>query len=101
MFLFGTYFYSISQHTSEQCRLFSGRNANTEKEEAFFTGIKIDTKLTSNYQPENLIINATIKTEARTVVNQVVHVEEKSFIHDIYKPIAKQLKNIVIPFSWI
>ena len=66
MFLFGTYFYSISQHASEQCRLFSGRNANTEKEEAFFTGIKIDTKLTS-----------VIRAEARTVVNQMVHVDEK------------------------
>ena len=29
----------------------------------------------------------------------MVHVEEKSFIHDIYKPIPKQLKT-VIPFSW-
>ena len=46
-------------------------------------------------------MNATIKKEARTVFNQVVHVEEKSFVHDRYKPIAKQLKNIVIPFSWI
>ena len=42
--------------------------------------------------------NAVIRAEARTVVSQVVHVDEKSFIHDIYKPIAKQLKNTVIPF---
>ena len=75
--LFGTYFHSISQHATEQSRLFSGRSAYTEKEEAFFTGIKTDTKLTSNYQPENLIANEllSIRTVARTVVNQVVHVE--------------------------
>ena len=41
--LFGTYFHSISQHATEQYRLFSGRKANTEKEEAFFIGIKTDT----------------------------------------------------------
>ena len=34
--LFGTSFHSISRHATEQCRLFSGRNANTEKKEAFF-----------------------------------------------------------------
>ena len=99
--LFGTYFHSISRHASEQYRLFSGRSANTEKEEAFFTGIKTDTKLTLNYQPENLITNVIIRAEARTVLNQVVHLEEKSFINDIYQPITKQLKNTVIPFSWI
>ena len=66
-----------------------------------FIGIKTDTKLNSNYQPENLIINAIIRAESRIVINQVVHVEEKSFIHDIYKPTAKQLKNAVISFSWI
>ena len=27
--------------------------------------------------------------------------EEKSFINDIFQPITKQLKNTVIPFSWI
>ena len=31
----------------------------------------------------------------------MVHVQEKSLIHDIYKPTAKQLKNTVIPFLWI
>ena len=88
--LFGTYFDSISRHATDQYRLFSGRSANTEKEEAFYIGIKTDTKLTSNYQSENLITNAIIK---RTIVNQVVHVEEKSFINDIYRPITKQLKK--------
>ena len=72
-----------------------------KKRKLFFTVIKTDTKLTSNYQPENLLTNAIIKGEARTVLNQVVHVEEKSFINDIYQSITKQLKNTVIPFSWI
>ena len=58
--LFGTYFHSIYRHATDQYRLFSGKSTNTEKEEAFFTGIKTDTKITSNYQPENLITNVTI-----------------------------------------
>ena len=71
-----TYFHSISWHATDQYRLFSGRSANTEKQGAFFTSIKTDTKLISNSQPENLITNAIIKAETRTVVNQVVHVKE-------------------------
>ena len=31
----------------------------------------------------------------------MVHVQEKSFIHDINKSTVKQLKNTVIPSSWI
>ena len=42
-----------------------------------------------------------MRAEARTVFNHVTHVEEQSFIRDIYKLIAKQLKNTVIHFSWI
>ena len=64
------------------------------KKEAFFASIKTDTKLTSNYQPKKLIIlDGIIRAEATTVVSQVVHVQEKSFIHDINKPTVKQLKN--------
>ena len=58
------------------------------KKEAFLLSLK-HTKLNSNYKPENLIINAIIRAQSWTVVNQVVHVEEKSFIHDIYQPIEK------------
>ena len=54
--LFGTYFHSISRHATDQYKLFSGTSTNTEKEEAFFTGIKTNTKLITNCQPENLII---------------------------------------------
>ena len=38
-----------------QCRIFSGRTANTEKEEAFFRDTKTDTKVTSNYQSVSLV----------------------------------------------
>ena len=75
--LFGTYFHSISWHATDQYRLSFGRNTNSEKVEVCFTCIKTDTKLTSNYQPENLITNAIIRAEARTVVSQVVHMEQK------------------------
>ena len=38
--LFRTYFHSISRHATDQYRLFSGRSANTEKEEAFLLALK-------------------------------------------------------------
>ena len=57
--LFGTYFRSISWHKTDQYRLIFGRNANTEKEEDADT--KTDTKLTSNYQPENLKKSRSVK----------------------------------------
>ena len=41
-----------------------GRAANTEKEEAFSTGIKTNTRVTSNYDPDNLVI-AIVCAQAR------------------------------------
>ena len=63
--LFGTYYEAIICHSPTQYRILSGRAANTEKEEALFTGIKTDTKLTSKYHPENLVTNAIVRAQAR------------------------------------
>ena len=63
--LFGTYCHGLICQAPTQYRILSGRAANIEKEEAFFTGIKTDTKLTSNYDPENLEKNAIVRAQAR------------------------------------
>ena len=63
--LFGTYYHAIICHAPTQYRILSGRAANTEKEEAFFTGIETDNKLISNYHPENLVTNATVHAQVR------------------------------------
>ena len=43
----------------------SGKTRNTEKEQAFFTGIKTNTKLTSNCHPENLVTNSIVHAQTR------------------------------------
>lgn len=43
----------------------SGKTQNTEKEQAFFTGIKTTTKLTSNCHPENLVTNSIVHAQTR------------------------------------
>ena len=48
------------KHTSLQYRVVSGRSVNTEKEEAMFTSIKTDTKLTSNFHSDELASNIII-----------------------------------------
>ena len=63
--LFGTYYHAIICHAPTQYWILSGRAASAEKEEAFFTGIKIDSELTSNYGPENLVPNAIVRAQAR------------------------------------
>ena len=58
--LFGVYYHSIVKHAPIQFRLFSGRMANTEKEEAMFTAMKRDTNNSSNIHPDNVMKNIII-----------------------------------------
>ena len=101
--MFGAYFHAITRHASDQYRILSGRSANTEKEEAFFTGIKTDTKLTSNYHPEGLITNALVRAQARERLNDSIGKtsQTESYLHNLYDPIKKQHSNTIISFQWI
>ena len=63
--LFGMYYHSIVKHAPIQFRLFSGRTANTEKEEAMFTATKKDTNNSSNFHPNNVMKNIIIQAQAR------------------------------------
>ena len=100
---FGVYFHAIVKHAPIQFRIVSGRTANTEKEEAMFTSIKTDTKLTSNFHPEHLISNIIIRSQARKMLDgdTVCMKEQKSYLHDIYQPIKTSLSNSVISYGWI
>ena len=98
---FGTYYHAITCHAPTQYRILSGRAANTEKE-AFFTGIKTDTKLTSNYHPENLVTNAIVRAQAqKSFSSSGKLLRKESYIHNYYKPLQKTQKNTLIPFRWI
>ena len=87
--LFGTYYHVITCHAPTQYRILSGRAANTEKE-ACFTGIKTDTKLTSNYHPENLVTNAIVRAQAqKSFSSSGKLLRKESYIHNYYKPLQK------------
>ena len=75
---FGSFYDSLVKHSPEHCRNFSGRIANTEKEEATFNFLKKTTNLASNHHPADVIANATI-----------------------YQPIKSVLENTTIPYAWI
>ena len=66
--LFGVYYHSIVKHAPIQFRLFSGRTANTEKEEAMFTAMKRDTNNSSNFHPNNVVKNIIIRAQARSKI---------------------------------
>ena len=49
------------KRSPEQEKNFSGRLANTEKEETTFSFIKKATNLASNHHPANVIANAMVR----------------------------------------
>ena len=91
------------KHSPQQYRIFSGRLANTEKEEATFNFIKKATNLASNHHPANVIANAMIKMEPRKIIMDGHSETEKteSKLTTIYQPIKSVLKNTIIPYTWI
>ena len=56
----GVYLHAKMKHAGLQYCIVSGRCANTEKEEAIFTSIKTDTKLTSNFHSDQTVSNIFI-----------------------------------------
>ena len=48
--------------------MFSGRSANTEKEEATFNTLKTFTNLTSNHHPQNVIFNSLVHLQANEIL---------------------------------
>ena len=55
------------KHAGLQYRIVSVRSANTKEEEAMFTSIKTDTKLTSNFHSGQLVSNIIILLQTREI----------------------------------
>ena len=68
------------KRSPEQEKNFSGRLANTEKEETTFSFIKKATNLASNHHPANVIANALIRMEARKIIKDGYSETEKNRI---------------------
>ena len=99
---FGSYYHSLIKHSPEQYRILSGRLANTEKEEATFNFIKVVNNLTSNHHLSNIIANAIIRMQAKSILNKGLHHESKeSTLNEAHQSIKSTLKNTEIPYIWI
>ena len=89
-------------HSREQYRIESGRTANTEREEAMFTNIKLFSNETTNHQPENILSNAVIRYKAKRKLEDIASVKNTaSYVNRLYEPIWKVHKNTTIPFACI
>ena len=77
------------KHAGLQYRITSDRRTNTEKEEAMFTSIRRDTKLTSNFHSDQLVSNIIIRLQAREILNNgnVDNKYKDPYLHEIYRPI--------------
>ena len=99
--LFGMYYHSIVKHAPIQFRLFSGRTANTEKEEAMFTAMKRDTNNSSNFHPDNVMKNIIIRAQARNKIEHTSRKSNQSYLYNLYSPIKLQLQNSLVSYHWI
>ena len=86
---FGVYLHATMKHAGLQYRITSDRRTNTEKEEAMFTSIRRDTKLTSNFHSDQLVSNIIIRLQAREILNNgnVDNKYKDPYLHEIYRPI--------------
>ena len=99
--MFGVYYHSIVKHAPIQFRLFSGRTANTEKEEAMFTAMKRDTNNSSNFHPDNVMKNIIIRAKARNKIEHTSRKSNQSYLYSLYSPIKLQLQNSLVSYHWM
>ena len=100
---FGIYYHSLIRHSCEQYRVFSGRSANTEKEEATFNTLKTFTNLTSNHHPQNVIFNSLVRLQAKEILaaGENEYDRNKEIFSTLYQPIKSSFSNTLILFNWI
>ena len=99
--LFGVYYHSIVKHAPIQFRLFSGRAANTEKEEAMFTAMKRDTNNSSNFHHDNVMKNIIIRAQARSKMEHTSKKNNQSYLYNLYSPIKLKLQNSLVSYHWM
>ena len=100
--LFGKYYHAVIKHSSEQYRILSGRSANTEDEERTFHYLKSVSTLTSNHHPENVILNAIIRTQAREfITGNSPNKDYQSEVTKLYTPLKEKREESSFKYSWI
>ena len=98
----GIYYHNLIRHSCEQYQVFSGRSANTEKEEATFNTLKTFTNLTSNHDPQNVIFNSLVRLQAKEILAAGENEYDKNEIFSSsYQPIKSSFSNTLILLNWI
>ena len=100
---FGIYYHSLIRHSCEQYRVFSGRSANSEKEEALFNTLKTFTNLTSNHHPQNCIFNSLVRLQAKEILaaGENEYGRNEEIFSTLSQPVKSSFSNTLIPFNWI
>ena len=102
------YYHSIVKHAPIQFRLFSGRTANTVKEEAMFTAMKRDSNNSSNFHRDNVMKNIIIRAQARSKIehtsrksNQsyLIYIAQLSYSYKIPSSVITGLNDINLSFN--
>ena len=98
----GIYYHNLIRHSCEQYQVFSGRSANTEKEEATFNTLKTFSILTSNHHPQNVIFNSLVRLQAKEILAAGENEYDKNEIFSSsYQPIKSSFSNTLILLNWI
>ena len=78
--------------------MFSGRSANTEKEEATFNTLKTFTKLTSNHHIQNVIFNSLVRLQAKEILaaGENEYDRNEEILSTFYQPIKSSFSNTTL-----
>ena len=96
---FAIYCHGLIRYSCEQYRVFSGRSANTEKEEATFNTLKTFTKLTSNHHIQNVIFNSLVRLQVKEILaaGEDEYDRNEEIFSTFYQPIKSSFSNTLIP----
>ena len=84
-----------------QLQVISGPSSNVEDEERTFNFLKTITKATSNHHPENVLLNAMIRTQVKENLATKIYNEINSKISKHDSQITIQKTNSFFTFKFI
>ena len=66
--------------------MFSGRSANTEKEEATFNTLKTFSNLIFNHHPQNVIFHLLVRLQAKEILAAGENDKNEEIFSTLYEP---------------
>ena len=96
--LFGIYYHSLNRYSFKQYRVYSGRSANTGKEEATFNTLKTFSNLISNHHPRNVTFNSLVRLQAKYILatGENEYDKNEETISILHQPLKSSFSNTLI-----